>query len=146
MITKILAREWKFQIEEGEGTYVDIKGLNNFSFAPSSANVDTTDFDSEGWNEHLVASRGLEVNLEGAYLADVETGDRDAGQEAVEVLADKIGVGSLGKFKITSPAKATYEFIASAEVTSPAGGGNDDKTGWSVKLGVSGKVTKGKSA
>jgi predicted secreted protein len=146
MITKILAREWKFQIEGSEGTFIDIKGLNNFSFSPSSASVDTTDFDSEGWNEHLVASRGLEVNLEGAYLADVETGDRDAGQEAVEALADKVGVGSLGKFKIISPAKTTYEFLASAEVTSPAGGGNDDKTGWSVKLKVSGKVTKSKTA
>ena len=144
MITKILAREWNFQIEEGVGTYVDIKGLNNFSFDPSSANVDTTDFDSEGWVEHLVASRGLVVNLEGAYLVDVETGTRDVGQDAVEVLADKVGVGSLGKFKIISPAKATFEFVASVEVTSPAGGGNDDKTGWTAKLTVSGKIIKGK--
>jgi hypothetical protein len=136
-VTKVLARGWTFEVDK-VGTWVPIKGINSFSPSPEANTADTTDFDSAGWNENMVASRGLSVSLEGLYLEDVANGDQDEGQEHVEYLGTLIGPASVGKFRMTSPGGRTKVFFATANVTS-GGGGNDDPAAWSAELTVTGQ-------
>ena len=84
--------------------------------------------------------RGLEFSISGHHLADALTGDRDAGQAAVEALARAVGLAALGSFRVTSPGGNVDSFMASAEVTT-AGGGHNDPAAWSAKLTISGAVT-----
>jgi len=144
-VTKVLARGWTFEINTGtEATpvWTPIGGINNFSISTTKNDADATSFDSGGWLEHLVASRGRQITLEGFHLEDPTDGTRDPGQEAVEELADQVGEASLGQFRITSPGGKTWTFKASADVQGP-GGGNDDFASWSATLTVSGRITKG---
>jgi hypothetical protein len=137
---KVLARGWKAEIQNpGNSQYVEIKGLNSLTFDSEKNDADTTDFDSQGNNEHLVASRGKSLSVEGFYLEDQTTKARDAGQLLVEALADGMGEDSLGNFRLTSPAGTVRYFVASANVTG-IGGGNDDPTAWSAELAVSGPM------
>jgi hypothetical protein len=133
-ITKVLAREWVVSINTG--TYVapvwkEIKGLNTLTFSSGKNDADTTDFNSEGYEEHIVASRNAELSIEGLYMEDPSDGTRDPGQEAVEALAELMGNDSLGDFKLISPGGAGKRFYASAEI-GDVGGGNDDATSWSA--------------
>ncbi len=69
-IDKTLARGWTFFIRTSTGpdVWTQIKGINSFSFAGSKEDTDTTDFDSQGRTEHLVAARSANMTLEGHYL------------------------------------------------------------------------------
>jgi predicted secreted protein len=137
---KVLARGWKAEIQNpGDSQYVEIKGLNSLTFDSEKNDADITDFDSQGNNEHLVASRGKSLSVEGFYLEDQTTKARDPGQVLVEALADGMGEDSLGNFRLTSPAGTVRYFVASANVTG-IGGGNDDPTAWSAELAVSGAM------
>src|SRR5690606_6852407 len=131
-VTKILARDIVVEIQTNPvgPVYAEIGGLTSLSLSPTKNDADTTDFNSGGRLEHIVASRGMGITLEGQRLEDPATGSRDPGQEAVETLADAIGAASLGDFRITSPGGKTWTFKASADVT-PMGGGNDDPSSWS---------------
>ncbi len=66
-VTKVLARDWKKQILAG-GNYVEIKGIRSFTVATTKQDADTSDFESQGWNTHLVAARGMTLTLEGFYM------------------------------------------------------------------------------
>lgn len=149
-VTKVLSRSMKFFISTGAGTdtiagtaddtWTQIKGLNSSSHSDASSDADTTGFDSDGANEHMVAERGESWTLAGHKLIDSATGDLDPGQEAVEDLATEVGPDSLGFFKIEYPGGATEIFKASAKVTKPGGGHNDTAT-WQAVLRVSGVPT-----
>ena len=136
-VTKVLARGWTFEYRPTT-TWIEIKGINSFDVSPESNDVDTTDFDSNGWNENMVASRGLGLTLEGMHLEDVNTGSRDPGQAAVETLANAIGPSSVGYFRMTSPGGNVKTFYATAKTSGP-GGGNDDAAKWSVELTITGQ-------
>ncbi len=140
-VTAILARDFKFEIDTGTtGTpeWVEIKGINSFSWDSSKNDADTTTFQDDGVQSHIVASRGYELTLEGLLLEDPDTGERDPGQKAVEELASKIGPASIGNFRMTYPSGKVKGFKASANIGGP-GGGNDDPASWSVTLTISGK-------
>lgn len=140
--TKVLARDWTFSINTGTTTtpaWTPILGVNSFGVSRSKNDVDTTDFASAGWTEHLVASRGWEFTLEGFHLEDTD-GTRDPGQTAVEANTLLMGAASLDQYKFTSPGGKVYTFVASAVVDGP-GGGSDDATSWACTLTVSGTVT-----
>lgn len=149
-VTKFLARDLAISIHTGPGTdtilgtaddvKTNIGGLNSLSHAPSTSRADTSSFDSNGRDEHLVASRGETWTLAGFSLEDVATGDRDAGQEAVEALGKLVGPAGLGFFTITSPGGNTILFQASVEVTL-GGGGHNDAAGWQAVLTVNGEPT-----
>jgi predicted secreted protein len=139
-MVKVLARDWSLEIETTKDTYKEVKGITSLTFASEKNDADTTTFDNDGWTEHLVASRTKTLTIEGFYLEDPSDGTRDEGQKAVDLLSEKMGHDSLGKFKLTSPGGTVRTFSASAAVTS-IGGGNDDPTGWSCELTVSGQVT-----
>lgn len=141
-VTKFLARDLDIEINTGtigSPVWTAIGGLNSLTHSPSSTDAETTDFDSDGRAEHMKAERGDAWSLAGYTLEDVSTGDRDAGQAAVETLAQAVGLTSLGQFRITSPGGNTITFLASAEVTLH-GGGNNDAAAWAASLTVSGAV------
>jgi hypothetical protein len=142
---KVLARGWKISIRTAAATFLDVKGLTTLTFNGEKNDADTTTFDSEGVQEHMVASRANSMSMEGYHLEDPVTGDRDPGQEAVEALAEKVGAGSLAIFKRVSPGGNIKYFYASANVTG-VGGANDDPTGWSAELKVSGKLLEAEPA
>ncbi len=143
-VEKVLARGWSFEINtgtEGAPTWTKIGGIETFSIEKEKTDAEGTDFDSAGWAEHVVAERGVSISLEGFHKEDSSTGDRDAGQEAVEALADAVGDASLDQFRMTSPGGNTWTFYASADVGGP-GGGRNDYASWSCTLKVSGQITK----
>jgi hypothetical protein len=139
-IQKILARGWKFEVESSTpGTYLEVKGLEQIEFSGDDSTVDTTDFNSSGWAEHMVAERKSSVSVEAQYLEDPSTGDRDPGQERVEAIAVLIGNSSLGHFKLTSPGGTIKSFSASAKMST--GGSRNDVTSWKSSFEVSGQIT-----
>lgn len=148
--TKYLARDLTIEISTGAGVdtiagtdddvWTVIGGLNSLTHSPSTSRADTTSFDSNGRDEHLVASRGESWTLAGFSLEDVADGTRDAGQSAVETLAKAVSVAGLGHFRITSPGGNKILFQASAEVTL-AGGGHNDAAAWQAVLQVNGSPT-----
>ena len=142
-VTKFLARDLNIDINTGTvaaPVWVAVKGLNSLTHSPSSADAETTDFDSNGRAEHMKAERGDSWTLAGFKLEDVTTGDEDPGQAAVEALAKALGLVSLGQFRLTSPGGNTATFMASAEVTT-AGGGNNDAAAWQATVKCSGAIT-----
>lgn len=136
---KVLARDWEIAIKVA-AAFVPILGLNTLTFEGSKNDADTTSFEDDGWESHLVASRGRSIKMEGFYLEDPADDSRDPGQEAVEALDEAMGQDSLGVFRRTSPSGTVKYFRASASVTS-TGGGNNDPTGWAAELRVSGQVS-----
>lgn len=138
-LTKFLARDLTIEIQDpaSGGDFVEIKGVESLTHAPSTTLANTTDYASQGRMEVLVAERGDEWTLSGFKLEDVATGDADPGQALVEALAKEISVDSQGTFRITSPGGNTLTFTAVAEVTQP-GGGHNDPAAWGSKLTVTG--------
>ena len=141
---KVISRDIVVKINGGTSEvpdWVEIKGLNSVTFSSSKNDADTTTFDEGGWGSHIVANRSRSASIEGLYLVDVETGDRDEGQALVDEYNNKIGPDSLAEFKIEFPGKLAKRFKASVNV-SDIGGGNDDPMPWGAELTVSGKVTE----
>jgi hypothetical protein len=134
---KVLARGWTFEIKSG-AIWIEIKGINSFDPSPDAKDVETTDFDSNGWNESMIAGRGLKLSLEGFYLEDVSDGSRDPGQSAVETQSSLIGPSSVATYRMTSPGGRVKTFDATANVTS-AGGGTNDAAKWKAELAVTGQ-------
>lgn len=153
-ITKFLARDLSIAISTDPGTdtisgttddtWTPINGLNSLTHAPSTSRADTSAFDSNGRDEHLVASRGETWTLAGFALEDVSggagAGDRDPGQEAVEASSKLVGPAGMAFYRITSPGGNVIIFEASAEVTL-MGGGHNDAAAWQAVLQVNGEPT-----
>ena len=148
-ITKFLARDLTCEISTGasgdeslddalDDTYLEILGLNSLTHAPSTSRADTTEFDSNGRDEHLIASRGETWTLAGFTLEDVDTGERDPGQLACEALGRLVGPAGMGYFRVTSPGGNAIYFQASVEVTLH-GGGTNDAAAWQAVLTVNGE-------
>lgn len=142
-VTKVLARGWTLEIQNPDTlAWVTVNGLKSFSFDSEDNKADTTTFDDDGWNSHLVASRGRKIGCEGYYLEDQVSKARDDGQVLVEDYNEVIGPDSLGYFRLTSPAGTVRYFYASVSIGG-VGGGNDDPTGWNAELTTSGAASLG---
>lgn len=155
-VTKVLARDWKIEIltkgtintitEEAytaseDAEWVEINGVTSLKFASESTETDTTSFDEAGRESHIIVKRGNSVTLDGKYLEDEKTGDRDKGQQAVEISADKIGPDAMSYYRLTSPAGTERVFQASSKL-SDLGGGTDDATSWGAEVKCSGVMCK----
>jgi hypothetical protein len=139
-ITKFLARDLTFEVQDAAGTaWLPIGGLQSIAHSPSSENADTTDFDSNGRARHIPAQRGDSFALTGQALEDVTTGDRDPGQQRCEELALLTGLNAMGSFRITSAGGNIKTFDGSAEVTL-AGGGTNDAATWAATVTVDGEI------
>jgi len=138
---KILARSLLIELNVGTDAlpvWTPIGGLNSLKFDSNKTDVDETDFDSDGWEEHSVAQRGRKITLDGFYKEDTATGDRDAGQEALIALSDAVGPDSKKPLRITTPGGNVTVYSVSADAKQTGGGLNDD-AGFSCDLTVSGK-------
>lgn len=134
-VTKINADRWDFEVDVN-GTPTPIKGIEDFEIGSSKTDADTSDFDSEGVEEHLVIRRGKSLTLNGHWLEDEADGSRDPGQEAVAGLADLVGPEALGTFRFTSPGGTVFQFQASVEES--VSGDKNDVTKFSYTLTRSG--------
>lgn len=139
-VVRVLAREWTIQVKNSSSVFVDVGGINTFTFGGGKTDADTTGFDSEGWGEHLVAQRGRTLTIGGFFLED-ETGTRDPGQAVIDELANKIGAEAIGDFKLTTPGGKVWEFSGSVE-PADVGGGTNDVTSWGATITVTGQVSK----
>lgn len=135
--TVIPARFFEIDIEVGY-SWTRINGLTGLTPAPSDVTADTGTYESQGFASHQVMERGLAFTLTGFRLEDVDTGDRDAGQQAVEELADLIGPEANGHFKIRSPGGLTDTFFATVSNVAPFGGDKNAPAAWNATLTVSG--------
>lgn len=138
--TKFLARDITVEVSTGGygyGDWVKVGGLQSLTHSPSTTRTETTDFDDAGVANHLVAERGDSWALAGMAEEDPDTGDRDPGQEVIELLGRAFSNDAFGLFKFTSPGGNTIEFHASCEVKLASGGRNDAAT-WDATLTVSG--------
>jgi predicted secreted protein len=142
-VRKILARELTLEVEDSTpGSWLTIGGLRTLTLDNGKTDADTTDFDSGGWAEHMVAERSGTITLAGLYLEDADSGARDAGQERCEELALLVGAASLGSFQVTTPGGTVKSFTASVNVSGPSGGHNDPAA-WSATLTLSGQASVG---
>lgn len=140
-ITKIPARDYTFEVDQANGTdWQEIGGLTSWSHSPANESTDTTDFDSGGRTESLQMATGDSFTLEGKRKADVSDGSRDLGQADCETLSRAVGLSSLGAFRFTDPDGEVKSFSGTCVVTH-GGGGNNDMSGWSATITVSGDIT-----
>ena len=138
-VTKFLARDLTIEVRDAaDTTWLAIGGLNSLTHSPATARADTSGFDSNGREEHIVAQRGDTWTLAGFAMEDVADGSRDAGQERVEDLGKLIGLDATSSFRVTSPGGNTITFDASVEVTL-AGGGHNDAAAWQAVVTVTGE-------
>jgi hypothetical protein len=141
---KVLARNWKIEVNTGTvavPAWTKVGGINTFTLTNDKEDADTTDFDSQGYAEHMVAQRANEISFEGFYLEDPADKSRDAGQEFIEDSAETVGPESIVPLRITSPSGNAKEYMGSFAV-GDVGGGNNDPTSWGASYTVSGKPTK----
>lgn len=139
-VTKFLARDLTIEIEDPDdvGSFVNVGGVHSLTHSPSTAKANTSDFNSNGRSEHLVAERGETWTIAGFALEDVATGQQDEGQQLCEQLGRERGPASIGVFRITSPGGNAIVFDASVEVTIH-GGGNNDAAAWQAVIEVTGE-------
>jgi hypothetical protein len=134
---KVLAEEFVFEIGDGGGGFLEIKGLDTFSLDPSDQDTDTSDFQSGGFDESMIGSRGLAITLDGKYLIDPADGTEDPGQARVKAVALLTGRLSVVPFRVTDPANGTETF--NGTVSRPKiGGKKGERVGWSTTVKRSG--------
>ena len=144
---KVLSRD--FDIEVNTGTtqtpvWTQIAGLDEdgITYAETTREVDFMDADDGGFAKPVPIGRGYTITLKGSRIEDAETGERDAGQAAVEAVMDEMGPDALLQYRISSPAASgaeTLTFLAWASAT-PFGG--SDKATWGAVLKVYGEITR----
>lgn len=140
-----LAREFSFFIQDDSETYQEIGGINSFDPSPEKNDVDLTKFSSNGFLEHLVATRGLTFTLEGDHLEDETDGSRDTGQERCETLAGNTGWDGMEMFKVEGPDGSGVEFEVSVDAPlmgMSQGGGQGEAASWSATFNMSGEPSE----
>lgn len=149
-LRKRLARGFVVEIESAvANTWVQIGGLRNIDVGSSKNDADTTDFNSNGNEEHVPASRGKSLTIEAIFMEHdavqagppaVAIGDRDPGQARCEVLDALVGDAGLANVRYKTPSLKTKTFLASVDVSGP-GGGNNDPAAWRCAFTRSGATT-----
>jgi len=138
--TKFLARDLTIEVQTAVDTWTPIGGLNTLTHSPSTERADTTGFDENGRPTHLVAQRGDSWELAGFALVDVESGEKDPGQEYIETSAQEMGLAAEETYRITDPGGNALQFAATAELTRP-GGGHNDAASWAASIEMTGEPT-----
>jgi hypothetical protein len=143
---KVNARDWTFELGDGDpaGTgevFTQIGGITSMEITQGQQETDTTDFASAGNAEHEVMERSRNITVTGHFDENPADGTRDAGQEAVETLANAVGADSLRNLRVTSPGATTWTQLVSARLGA-VGGGNNDKSSWGATFVRSGATTK----
>lgn len=143
-VTKFLGRDIAATVDIA-AVYTHIGGIDSITHAPSKTNSASTDFDSNGRSEHIVAERGDTYTIAGWYLKDEATGALDPGQEALQAASWQVGAAAIISVRLTFPGSGSDTFSCSVDFTGPHGGRNDiakfqavlEVTGAIVRAGVS---------
>jgi hypothetical protein len=138
-VTKFLARDLVPSVSIAS-VYTHIGGIDTITHAPSKTTSASTDFDSNGRAEHIVAERGDTYTLAGWFLEDESTGSRDPGQEALLAASHLVGAAAFISVKLTFPGAGAISFSCTVDFTGPHGGRNDI-TKFQAVLEVTGAIT-----
>lgn len=142
--TKIAARGYIFQIGVGATpTWTNIGGLTSFSVNPGDhdAHTESTDFDSGGQYEELVMQRGASIKLEGRRKIDKASGQPDAGQAAVDTLAQGVADASIGVIRYRHSSETQWRVWNCTAKSSEQGGGTNDLGKWGAEIHRTGAET-----
>lgn len=144
-VKKVLSREafksLEIETNGSEPEFVQIAGIETLTLSFEADEDDTTDYDSEGWAEHLIGERSEQVEISGkmAFVdAKAETPERDPGQKAVEELGRKTGIESLGKVRLNTLGGGTITYVCSAQLGNQ-GGARAAASEWGASFQSSGK-------
>src|SRR5690349_17239096 len=133
---KINARNWIFEVSEDPGAatpvWAQIAGIESFDLNPSDneAEVETTDFDSQGIYEGQAMQRGASCGITGKIVRDKATNEQDPGQAAADALAELVGEESLGGFRFRHVDDTDWTQWTAWVSKANIGGGNNDKSTW----------------
>jgi len=149
-VRKYLARDFSFFMSDDSGTtWKAISGLNTWGFSTDSNDEDTSTIDSGAWGSSMYTQRNGSMSLEGFYLVDSVTGQRDSGQLACETAATKVGYDAYRLIRVemtplTSGVKSTSigGFYATGQFAlGDMGGSSTDVEPWAVDIVFDGKPT-----
>lgn len=134
MATGINSAGTKLEINTSGSTYVQVKGLTNFSGlgGGSAAVIDTTDFDSVAKEKAMGLPDEGQISLSLIFIAN------DAGQAAMRGAR---GTRAATKFRITLSNGLKYDFTAFV-LTFERGAEQDDIIKVSSNLEVTGAITE----
>lgn len=150
-LMKILARDMDCFVNTGTTavpvwTQIDYTQVTaNYSVT----NADTTTQSDGGWSAHLPALRSATFSMEGRYLVDPATGDRDVAQAFLESAAHLVSHEGLIQFWFVMMGRGTgdagadtplagLKFSGSLNAT-PFGGGTSDAAAFNCEVTMSGK-------
>lgn len=138
---KILAAGWELFVEQSAspGSWTTVGGISSFEFGSKTNKSDVTTFDSEGFEESIITSRGKTLKIDG-LMAYTKAGARDQGQAIVESFGELLGDSAFGNFKLVDPKGGVKLFEGMVTVDTIAGGGNNDSTKFSFTVDVNGQV------
>lgn len=131
---KVMARDWEIHVSKLTSipVWVRIGGITTFTSSNDKEDADVTDFDDEGFAQHIVVSRTGETSFEGHYL------EEDEGQLLIDDLSEAMGHESLALIRLTRPSGRVLEFMGTFTM-GDVGGGNNDITSWGASVNRSGK-------
>lgn len=136
-----LARDHELEINTGSFAAPDwttVRGWTNLSPSAETETTDDTHAQDAGWARHKVAQRGVSLSVDLQALRNA-AGERDPGQQALRDLAEAVGVGSNGDFRLYSKTTGEgFRFFGSVEMAWEGGGTNDNAT-TSATITVDGK-------
>ncbi|MCE5200845.1 hypothetical protein LLG39_17930 [bacterium] len=107
-----------------------IGGLDKFAVGTDVKEADTTTFDDRGCDSHVVTRRGKSLKLTGKRKVD----PRDAGQAAVEALAELVGYAAEGTFEVLDSQGDTLTKFVGTVKMDDIGGGLDDSASWGCEI------------
>lgn len=138
-------RDWVYELNAGSVSvpdWVDISDhVQDRKPKYSTNTTDTTTAVDAGEKTHLPMSKERGLTLTCLFQEDADTGDTDAGQDAIRNWAAAIGPSGLWQFRMTTPGGATFTVMASANLT--LGGGKDEDTAeFELEVTFSGAVAE----
>lgn len=141
---KYNARDYLFEVSLDPSAAVpvwaQVGAVDTFTLSRNAngANVETTDFDSDGEYEGQMMQRGASLQLAGKRKYTGDPATPDAGQAACDALAAETGEASLGGVRFRHTDETSWEVWTAYAEPADNGGGNNDKSGWGVTFTRSG--------
>lgn len=99
MTVPVLGRNHLFFISTNGTTWTPINGVTSFSMPTENEVADAATFNSP-WGGELVTEVRLSVELEGRFLSDPTSNERDWGQQQVELACRQVGAPGLRWLRI----------------------------------------------
>jgi hypothetical protein len=134
--TQINNRDWIFAIKTGASTWAEFAELTEFDLNPgeNDEEADTTTFENDGEYSEEIMQRGATLGLTGMYSRDPDTGARDPGQAAADLLCTQTGAASVGTIRMRHESEEEWTIWDATCRPDSRGGETNEKTGWEVEF------------